>query len=165
MRHPLRFVGTVLLLFVVTSCSLITIPAGERAAREGVEATVAQLPRPKEFDWLQVLYYQDHMTVQGETCYYGTAYVFLGTSLPTSIAFGAYIEQLRLLGWTPKSKYNEDLAIWYHGTNDRLVFVSGPAEELSLKLMEGSGYTQFKKIYPTVIVLRVTYMLPAREEC
>ncbi len=130
--------------------------------RAGVEASVAQLPRLKEFDTIKVVYQNFSFSAGGLTCYYGRAYVILGSSLSEKEALDAYFEALQLSGWVPRDAQYNTSRVLTRGAYELVEIRSGPP---GVDIAKAVDYAQLRSVYESIIFVRVDLMLPSREEC
>lgn len=152
-----------LLSIAVLLCLLVSCTAEEqRKARAGLDASVAQLPELGDFDTIEVIYYETSLSGPRTTCYYATAYLIIGTSLPEEKALDVYVEELKSLSWTPREKQYDTTRILMHGTYELVVIRSG---EPGVDVKDAVDYAQLRAKYPTIIFVRLDFMLPSRDKC
>jgi hypothetical protein len=152
------FLGITVVLCLTASCTL----GEQRKARAGLDASVAQLPKLREFDTIKVIYYESSLSGPRTTCYYATAYTIIGTSLPELKALDVYVEELKSLGWRPREKQYDTTRILMRGTYELVVVRSG---EPGVDVKDAVDYAQLRAVYPTIIFVRLDFMLPNRDKC
>jgi len=69
---------------------------------------------------------------------------------------------LQLLGWTPRAKQYPTSRVMYLGENTLLAATTNEPEA---ELRDSVEYAQMREDYQTVILLRLEFMLPSRDEC
>lgn len=103
----------------------------------------------------------------GYACSYTRAYVILGTQRPATEVLDAYSEQLPRLGWVLRTEsYHLELMpvlrIFIRGRHERLVIE--PLGE-GTEVADSVDHEALKRTYATLLVVRIDYMLPQRDNC
>jgi hypothetical protein len=147
-----------MLLALAVSCA----QPQRREARAGLDAAVAQLPEPAGFDVIKVVYREFRSTEYERKCFYATAYVIIGSSLPELEALDVYAEDLQPLGWAPRDEQYNTTRVLRRGTYERIVIELG---EPGVDIRDAVDYVQLRATSPTVIFVRLDFMLPSRDEC
>lgn len=153
-----RFLSIVVFLCLITSCAV----AEQRRARAGLDASVAQLPELREFDTVEVVYRESSLSGPMTTCYYATAHVIIGTSLPAEKALDVYVEELQSLGWEFDGKQYNTARALRRGVYELVVVRSG---EPGIDVEDAVDYAQLRNIYPAIIFVTLDFMLPSRNKC
>ncbi len=128
----------------------------------GLEKLVNQLPTLETIDTPEVTYQEFSKSEYGLTCYYGRAYVILGTQQPLSEVLEAYLEELYVQGWHPEGYQYANTKILIRDDNDRLVI---SLTEPTIAIQDQTNYAKLKRVYKGIIFIRIDYMLPGRQEC
>ena len=158
MKHISRFFCIAILLCSTVSCAR----SQRREARAGLDAAVTQLPKPAGFDTIKVVYREFRSTEYERKCFYARAYVIIGSSLPEVEALDVYVEKLEALGWVPREKQYKTTRVLRRGTHERIVIELG---QPGVDIKDAVDYAQLRNTYPTIIFVRVDFMLPSRDEC
>ena len=137
-------------------------PLELRKARAGVDESVAQLPVLKGFDVIETVHLDDSMSVDGETCYYATAYVIIGSSLPEMEALGVYSETLLSTGYYPRQRQYPTSRVFLRGSNEYVVVRVG---EPGIDFEDAVDWAQLKATYPTIVFVKLVFILPRRDGC
>jgi hypothetical protein len=162
MRRKIELIAIVLGVSLAVSSSVFTNAAKQQAARSGVQTAVAQLPRPKDYQWIKEVYNDIPNPIRNGQCYYSRAYVILGTALPVTLALDTYIGYLQSFGWILSKEEYTTPKVLYHGVNElAVVDSSDPGPDVAGKI----DYAQLQRQYPTVLYVRIDYALPSRNEC
>jgi hypothetical protein len=147
-----------LLLSLVVSCA----DSQKRAeAKAGIEASVVQLPRLRDFTTVKVIYEESSLSAFGVTCYYGTAVLIVGTSLPFPESLDAYEAELLALGWKPGGHSDLNSRELLRGAHERITFQAG----FPGVLVDDKDYVYAQSIYTSVIIVTVDFMVPSNENC
>lgn len=151
---------TIALLVLMLSC---TSPWREqqllREAEMGLNAAIAQLPKPSAFDVAAVI----SETAVVEDYYVARASVVLGTSLSEEEALSLYVDELQALGWRlQERKQYEDTKFLDHPDKHEQIVVEYGLIGWLIETRE--EYIQAKKSYPSIIIVGVDYILTSREE-
>jgi len=154
----LRVVLAIAALFITSSCVSLKM----EEARAGVEASVAQLPVLSEFDTVKVVYQTFCYSAYGLTCYYGRAYIIMGSSLPEDEALDMYAGALMLSGWMPSGIQYDTARELERGEHELVVIRSG---QPSVDIAGAVDYLQLRSAYESVIFVELDFMLPNRESC
>lgn len=165
MRNIARsLIGVVLIVCFVTSCHPPVNDQKRQEARAGLDTVLAQLPELKEITRVKTLVYESYDNEHGEdVCYYAKGYVILGTSLPATEALDAYAQALRSTGWVNEtSDEYKTSRMLILGDQERIVVSSG---DPGLEIRNAVNYEQLRQLYTSVIVIRVDYTLPKRDNC
>ncbi len=151
---------TALLLCGISSCA----PSRQmlQQARSGLDTTIAQLPGSGEFAIVTILRGESASTDYGRTCYYAQAYIAVGTFLPGREALAAYVHELSLQGWTVAQDEYEDAKVLVRGEHERLSIELGAPGWI---VEREESYQRAREVYPTILNIVVTYILPGRENC
>jgi hypothetical protein len=158
MRYPLRVCGIVVLLCLVLSCAGTEL----RKARSGAEASVAQLPDLAGFDRIKTVFREYPFTAYGDTCYYGTAHVIIGSSHSEADALDVYSRRLAVHGWVPEGKQYDDTRTLIRGAHERIVVRFG---EPGVEIKDAVDYAQLRANYVSVVFVRLVFILPRRDGC
>jgi hypothetical protein len=158
MRHLPRLFGITILLCLVLSCAGTEL----RKARSGAEASVAQLPDLPGFDRIKTVFREYPSTVYGSGCYYGAAYVIIGSALPERDAITLYARKIRSLGWIDEGKQYDAERSLIRGAHERIVVRYG---EPDVEIKDAVDYAQLRANYVSVIFVRLVFMLPGRDGC
>jgi len=147
-----------ILLFTV-SCTQQSL----QQSKTGLDAAIEQMPRPKDFELVATRSWTTSMTAGGQTCYYAEAYAVFGTSLPEKEALVTYVEELKALGWASEDtiQYAREQSL-VRGTHEWAGVSYGGYGTWSV---QDSAYAQALNTYPTVVLVRLRYILPARDGC
>ncbi len=152
------------LLSLLVSCYPPVSPEKQLETREGLDTALAELPTLASFITIKVLVYEsyDNEHSNERVCYYAKGYVVAGSSLPEADALDAYTQKVQALGWTRDMTQYGFERLLNRGANESMVIFS---YEPGIEIRDAVGYTQLKKEYKSVIVIRVDYTVPARDGC
>jgi hypothetical protein len=151
------------LSIAVFLCLMVSCAVGEqRKARAGLDASVAQLPELREFDTVEVVHREFSHSGPRTTCYYARAYAIIGTSLPAEQALDVYVEELQSLGWEFDGRQYKTERGLKRGVYELVVVRSG---EPGVDVKDAVDYAQLRAVYPTIIFVRLDFMLPSRDKC
>ena len=162
------FFGVLLLLVCLVSTILWSLAAQksksfQQEARQGLDQVVANdLPSLEGFETIKVASFDLSDTVYGDTCYYARDFLILGGSLTEAEALDRYAAKLESSGWMPKGKQYPTSKGFKYGDHAITVARIG---DLDPGLRDYVDYEQLRKTYPSIIFVRVEFMLPHREGC
>ena len=157
-KHLFRLLSIAVLFCLIVSC---THPE-QREANNGLDASVAQLPELRDFDVVKVVYQESSQSAYETICYYATAHVIIGSPLAESEAMDIYVEKLQSLGWGSGERQYETTRALTHGMHERIVVRTG---EPGVDVKDAVDYVQLGKTYPTIIFVRLVFIMPSRDEC
>jgi hypothetical protein len=158
MKHISRFFCIAILLCSTVSCAR----SQRREARAGLDAAVTQLPKPAGFDTIKVVYREFRSTEYERKCFYARAYVIVGSSFSEVEALDVYVKELQSLGWKLEGRQYDIERGMKRGVHERIVVRSGKP---GVDIKDAVDYAQLRNTYPTIIFVRVDFMLPSRDEC
>ena len=162
MKRPLWVLGIPLLLLTLVTCAQqISHLLKQQEARAGLDTLITQLPELADFDAVKIVRFEFSDTAYGKTCYYARSYVILGSSLSEAEALTIYARRLQTLGWVPRDE-PYDTSVLYGGLSALAIVTSG---EPGADIKDALDYNQLRRIYRSVIFVRLDYMLPSRKEC
>lgn len=128
----------------------------------GLEKLVNRLPTLETIDTVEVTYQKFSQSENGFTCYYGRAYVILGTQQPLSEVLDAYLKELYAQGWYPEGYQYANTKTLIRYDNDRLVI---SLTEPAIVMQNQTNYVKLKQSYKELIFIRIDYMVPSRQKC
>lgn len=134
----------------------------QREAREGLDASITQLPTLEGFTTIKVVPLEFSHTAYEKTCYYARGYVIVGSSFSETKALEIYTDAIHSLGWTSEGMQSETSKVLMHAANERMEIYSGkPGVDI-----EGAmNYEQIRQVHQSVIFVRLDYMVPSRSDC
>jgi hypothetical protein len=128
-----------------------------------LRSSATSLPKLANADVLQVSQKEWSYTAYGDTCFYGRAWVLIGSSeLSEEQMLTNYVERLTASGWNSREQQYSNSKVLYRGMHELIVISVG---EPAPAVRESVDYKRFTRNYPNVIFARLTYMLPQREGC
>jgi hypothetical protein len=134
----------------------------QREARDGLDASIAQLPTLAGFTTIKVVPLEFSHTAYGKTCYYARGYVIAGSSFSETEALDTYTEKIRSLGWMPEGMQAETSRVLMHAANERMEIYSGKP---GVDIDGAMDYDQLRQTYRSLIFVSLDYMIPSRDEC
>jgi hypothetical protein len=135
--------------------------AEKQEVRTGLDASIEQLPESKDFDMISITRYYDSMTVYGDTCFYGTAYVLVGTSLSEVEALDAYSDELLKAEWISDGEQYAHEYTLLHGDQEMINVSDYEPYDFS----DYEGYLEAKDDYMSFLFIRLVFYVPARDGC
>lgn len=168
MKYIFMFFGILLLLACLVSAVLWGLftqksKSFQREARQGLDQVVAyDLPSLEGFETIKIVSLDSSNTVYGETCYYAGDFLILGGSLAEAEALDKYAAKLESAGWTLRGKQYPATRELVSGDHVLTVIRTG---NIDPGLRDYVDYEQLRETYPSIIFVRIVYMLPRREGC
>ncbi len=168
MKHLPKILGIVFVLLCLTSAFLwgfatLKSKSLQREARQSLEQVVAnELPTLDGFDTIEVASFDSSDTVYGGTCYYAGDFLILGGSLAEAKALDRYAAKLESSGWIPRERQYPTSKVFMYRDHVQMNVRTG---DLDPGLRDYVDYVQLRKTYPSIIFLRISFMLPNREDC
>jgi len=161
-RLILSLIAVSLLLLLLFGVQQINSQWQKSQVHTGSEKLVNQLPTLETIDTVEVTYQEFSHSENGITCYYGRAYVILGTQQPLPDVLEAYLEELYAQDWRPEGNQYANTKTLIHYDNDRLVI---SLTEPEIVTQNQTNYAKLKQSYKEIIFIRIDYMVPSRQEC
>lgn len=168
MKYIFVLLGTLFLLVCLSLFILWGLTARkskllQQEARQGLDRVVAdELPTLEGFEITKVASFESSNTVYDETCYYASDYLILGGSLTEEDALNRYAAKLESSGWTPRRRQYPTSKVFMYGDYVQLNIRTG---DIDPGLDNYVDYEKMREIYPSIIFIRITFMLPKREGC
>ena len=168
MKRVLIFFGILFLLLCLVSAVLWSLAAQkskslQREARQGLDRIVAnELPTLNGFDTIEVASFDSSDTVYGETCYYAGDFLILGGSLAEAEALDRYAAKLESSGWIPRTRQYPTSKVFMYRDHVQMNVRTG---DLDPGLRDYVDYKQLGKTYSSILFIRISFMLPTREDC
>lgn len=166
MRNLFRVASTVWLLWLVASCNnRVEDIQKEQQAVAGAQQTSDSLPKSKEFEkitMVRVKMSPVYDTEIGQPCYYGRIYTIMGSALSEQEALELYTQELEGTGWLAEGRQYVTARGFSRGTNAyAAVYYGDPGVDIEA----AADYTSLRRVYKSLIFVRVDYMIPRRQGC
>ncbi len=144
----------VVFLTLTSACGYVQ----QREVRRGLEASMARLPQQSSFEVVGSLYEE----FSDRRCYYAGVYLVIGSPLEERAALDLYVRELQSLGWVLFERQFETEKGLTYDEHSWLTVDTGPPGPLLDSVVD---YEQLKQTYRSILVVRVVFMVPSRDEC
>jgi hypothetical protein len=136
-------------------------------AKARVDQAIAELPPIPQVDPIKTLAYQWSEAGGGYVCFYGRAYLIIGTQRPAVDVLNDYTEKLSQLDWVLETELQHRQVMltarhFIRGHHERLVIE--PLGE-GTEVANSVDHEALKRTYAILHTIRIDYMLPSRDEC
>jgi len=135
----------------------------QQEVRRGLGASMVRLPQQSSFEVVGSLYEE----FSYGRCYYAGVYLVIGSPLEERAALDLYVRELQSLGWVLSERLfeteeepMEEMLIY--GEHERVTVDIHPPGPLLDSVVD---YEQLKQTYRSILVVRVVFMVPSRDEC
>jgi hypothetical protein len=162
-----RLIQQLVVVFLI--CILLTACESPELleAKVNVVQAIAELPLISQVDLIETITLQWSKAESGYVCFYGRAYLIIGTQRPVVEVLDDYTQQLPQLGWMLETELQHrqvmtTARLFIRGHHERLVI--GPLGA-GTEIANSVDHEALKRTYTTLQTIGIDYMLPSRDEC